>query len=244
MIVILGGTAEGRELAAALTERGMPAVLSLAGRTRAALATGEARVGGFGGVSGLADFLRAHKVEHVVDATHPFAAQMSANAAEACRAVDVPLLRLARPGWEGHRLAGTWRWVDSHDGAAALVAERDTGGVLLTVGKQHTLDYAPRLADRRVVARMTEPPASPLPEGWELLLARGPFSLDGELELFRRLGVKVLVAKDSGGQATAAKLDAASIVGAEIVMIGRPPSPDGVETVGTVAEALAFLTPA
>ncbi|MDF1488977.1 cobalt-precorrin-6A reductase [Tessaracoccus caeni] len=244
MIVILGGTAEGRELSAALAERGRPAVLSLAGRTRAPLTTGETRSGGFGGVEGLVDYLRQTDAEFVVDATHPFAARISENAAEACRIAGVPLLRLSRPGWAEHPLADTWRWVTSHDEAAAFLDGLGAEPVLLTVGKQHSLDYVPRLAGRHIIARMTEAPSGPIPESWELLLARGPFALDDELELFRRLGIRALVSKDSGGAHTAAKLDAAHTVGAIVVMIGRPAAPAGVETVATVAEALAHLTPA
>lgn len=242
MILILGGTAEGRALSAALTKQGRPAVLSMAGRTRAPLTAGESRIGGFGGVGGLVAYLQDHDVTQVVDATHPFAARISENAAEACRVARVPLLRLARPGWEGHALADTWLWVSGHDEAARVTAGLETDPVLLTVGKQHTVDYAEHLAGRRVVARMTEPPSSAVPGAWELLLARGPFTLDGELALFRRLGIAALVTKDSGGEHTAAKLEAAHIVGAAVVMIGRPAAPGGVETVGTVADALARLS--
>lgn len=243
VIVILGGTAEGRELSAALAELGRPAVLSLAGRTRAPLTAGETRLGGFGGVEGLVDYLRQTGATCVVDATHPFAARMSDNAAEACGIAGVPLLRLSRPGWAEHPLADTWRWVTSHDEAAEVVDELGADPVLLTVGKQHSLDYAPRLAGRHVIARMTEAPSSQIPQNWELLLARGPFALDDELELFRRRGIKAVVTKDSGGAHTAAKLDAAHTVGATVVMIGRPAGPAGVATVATVAEALAHLTP-
>lgn len=241
MIVILGGTAEGRELSAALTARGRPAVLSLAGRTRAPSTSGETRTGGFGGVEGLVDYLNEVSADYVVDATHPFAAQMSTNAAEACRIAKVPLVRLSRPGWEDHPLAETWCWVSDHAEASRVVDEQGAEPVLLTVGKQHSLAYAERLANRRVVARMTEEPTGVIPEKWEILLARGPFSLDDELQLFRRLEVRALVTKDSGGAHTAAKLEAANTVGAAVVMIGRPAAPEGVETVASVAETLAFL---
>lgn len=243
MIVILGGTTEGRELAAACAERGLPAVLSLAGRTRAETppAAGGSRRGGFGGVAGLVDYLREHDATLVIDATHPFAATMTAHAAEACRLAGVPLVRLSRPGWEGHPLSGTWRWVRDHAEAAAAADDLGSRTVLLTVGKQHAADYAERLARRHVVARMTEPPSVALPAAWELLLARGPFRLDDELALFRRLGVEAVITKDSGGAQTAAKLDAAAATGAAVIMIRRPAPPDGVATVTTVADALDRL---
>ena len=124
MIVILGGTAEGRELSAALAERGRPAVLSLAGRTRAPLTTGETRSGGFGGVEGLVDYLRQTDAEFVVDATHPFAARMSENAAEACRIAGVPLCAHSRPPWA---LAPGDRWIEVADNAAAVRLYRRLG---------------------------------------------------------------------------------------------------------------------
>lgn len=195
-------------------------------------------------MEGLVAYLRDHDVTLVIDATHPFAATMTANAAEACRLTGVPLVRLSRPGWADHPLAKTWHWVRDHAEAAAAADEMDARTVLLTVGKQHAADYAERLAERHVVARMTEPPSVSLPAAWELLLARGPFRLDDELALFHRLGIEALVTKDSGGEQTAAKLKAAATVGAAVIMIGRPAAPAGVATVATVSDVLdGLLTP-
>lgn len=239
MILVLGGTGEGRLLAEALLERGHDCLLSLAGRTTAPLTAGPVRTGGFGGVEGLVDHLRTHPVEAVVDATHPFAATMTRHAFEACARTGTPLLRLARPGWEDHRLAGDWEWVDDHQ-AAARAAARYPGRVLLTVGRQHTPDYVPALAERQVVARVAEPVESPLPGHWRQLVARGPFRLHDELELLD--DVDVLVTKNSGGGATAAKLEAAARLGLPVVMVHRPEVPAGESVVGSVEEALAWLS--
>ena len=238
MILILGGTAEGRRLAEELV--GREAVLSLAGRTRTPLVAGEVRIGGFGGVEGLRGYLRGHRVRAVVDATHPFADRMSRNAAEACAAEGVALVRLVRPSWAAHPLAGTWRWVDGHGDAARLAAALGARP-LLTVGRQHTADYVTDLADRDVVARVAEPPVAFLPAHWTLITSRGPFTVDGERELMAAQGIDVLVSKDAGGAHTDAKLAVAAERGAAVVMIRRPASPLGVPEVADVSAALAWL---
>lgn len=234
--MILGGTAEGRRLAAALPD----ALVSLAGRTAEPAVTGATRRGGFGGAEGFASFLLEERVSAVIDATHPFAARMHGNAAAACLATGVPLLRLERPSWEHHPAAGQWRWVSSH--AEAAVAAAGTGGaVFLTVGRQHTLDYAAYLAERPVVARVAEAPVGAVPAPWLLLRARGPFTLDGERALFGEHRFTCLVTKDSGGAHTDAKLTAAAEAGATVVVIRRPPAPPGVTAVGDVDAALAWV---
>ncbi|MHA6523957.1 cobalt-precorrin-6A reductase [Tessaracoccus sp. G1721] len=238
MILILGGTAEGRHLAEGLA--GRDAVLSLAGRTRAPLTAGEVRIGGFGGVDGLRGYLRGRGVTAVVNATHPFAARMSRNAAEACAAEGIALLRLLRPSWASHPLASTWHWVDGHGDAARLAATLGARP-LLTVGRQHTADYVTDLADRDVVARVAEPPIAFLPARWTLLTSRGPFTVDGERELMAAHGIDVLVTKDAGGAHTDAKLGVAAERGAAVVMIWRPASPEGVPEAADVAGALAWL---
>ena len=257
MILVLGGTTEGRELCAELDRRGVPHVQSLAGRTADPLVSTSVRIGGFGGVDGLRRFLSERGVTAVVDATHPFAAGITRNAAEACAALGVRLIRVDRPGWADHPLAGTWTWVDDHAAAAAAVGSyrwlsrtpaRSAGSVskprdrvLLTVGRQHTLDYSPALDDRFVLARVAEPPAGALPPAWRLELARGPFPLDGERRLFTEHRIDCLVTKDSGGDATSAKLIAADEAGAAVVMIRRPTPPNGMERVRDVSAALALL---
>jgi precorrin-6A/cobalt-precorrin-6A reductase len=228
MILILGGTGEARSLAARV-----PAISSLAGRVSAPrLPVGEVRIGGFGGVDGLAQWLRDNPVDAVVDATHPFAQQITANAYEACARVGVPFLILRRPGFapvEG------WRWVDSVADAA-----RDLPGsrVFLTTGRQDLGEFAS--CSQWFLARMVEPPEPPMPQRIEVLLSRGPFTVDGELSLMRSREIDVLVTKDSGGDMTSAKLEAARRLGIPVVIVRRPPLPPA-ETVATAREALAWL---
>ncbi|HMQ65750.1 MAG TPA: precorrin-6A/cobalt-precorrin-6A reductase, partial [Arachnia sp.] len=199
------------------------------------------RVGGFGGVDGLRRFLAENGVTAVVDATHPFAAGITRNAAEACAALGVRLIRVDRPGWAAHPQASRWVWVDDHEAAASAVVALGSGRVLLTVGRQHTLDYSPALDGHFVLARAAEPPSGALPMSWRLELARGPFPLDGERRLFAEHRIDRLVTKDSGGEATSAKLTAADEAGAVVVMIRRPAPPDGVELVPDAAGALRLL---
>ena len=235
-ILILGGTAEARRLAADLHAYGVAVLSSLAGRvSRPALPVGEVRIGGFGGPAGLADFLRTAGITAVVDATHPFAARISASAAAATGETGVPLLRLERPGWRGHPDAEHWTWVP--DAAAALLAAAAARRPLLTTGRQSLTDFLP-WADRAVVARVVDPPEIVLPERWTLIQARGPYELAAERALMRQHEVDVLVTKDSGGTLTAAKLAAATGLGLPVVVLERPPPPPGVRTVTTVADAV------
>ena len=236
MILILGGTAEGRRLAAALPG----ATVSLAGRTASPRTEGAARVGGFGGVRGLVHYLDAHGVDAVLDATHPFAATMTHNATLACAQAGVPLLRVERPSWTHHADASGWTWVADHCEAARAAAEGKV--VFLTVGRQHTVDYVDALHGHCVVARVAEAPDVQFPPLWEVLPARGPFTLDDERDLFTRHGFDTMVTKDSGGPHTDAKLHAARETGATVVMIRRPTPPPGLVTVGSVDEALAWVS--
>ncbi|QQS01563.1 MAG: cobalt-precorrin-6A reductase [Austwickia sp.] len=242
-VLILGGTTEGRELAEALAADGWDVVTSLAGRTAAPVRpAGRVRTGGFGGPAGLRDWLAAHRPACVVDATHPFATGISANAAPACADAGVPLLHLRRPSWaQTHPDAAGWTWAADHADAAARARalNSDVGGaVLLAVGRQATPRYVPALVDRPVVARVAEAGDLRVPPGWRLLQSRGPFSADGERELFARERIRLVVSKDSGGAATAAKLDVAAETGAAVVMVRRPPTPPGVAAeVGDAAAA-------
>ena len=235
--LILGGTNEGRDLAELLVTDGHEVITSLAGRVRRpARIAGEVRVGGFGGANGLAAWLVGNGIDRVVDATHPFAKQISTNAVAACRSTGTPLLRISRPSWTSHPLADTWTWVASHDEASREAAGYEK--VLLTVGKQ-SLDHYRNLPD--VAARMVELPEEPLPGSWRPLLERGPFTVDSEKELLRNLGVDVLVTKDSGGSLTEAKLTAAADLGVRVIMVRRAPVPKDVPQVATPREALAWV---
>jgi precorrin-6A/cobalt-precorrin-6A reductase len=236
-VLVLGGTGEARRLATALVGEGIDVVSSLAGRVAdPVLPPGEVRVGGFGGVAGLAAWLREHPVSALVDATHPFAATITASAAEAAGLLDVPLLRLQRPGWTPQP-GDDWRWVDSLAGAAAAVA--GFGSVFLTTGRQGLAAFTGVSA--RCLVRSVDPPSPPLPERTTVVLARGPFTVEEETALMREHAVEVVVTKDSGGAMTAAKLAAARELGIPVVLVRRPPVPRGVPVVATVDEALAWV---
>ncbi|MTD13076.1 cobalt-precorrin-6A reductase [Nakamurella sp. YIM 132087] len=237
-VLIIGGTAEARGLAAVLVQTGIPVLSSLAGRVRdPALPAGEVRIGGFGGPDGLREFLRQRRFRALVDATHPFATRMSAHVAAV--APELPTLRLARPGWADHPDAAGWTWVDGP--ASAVQAIRATDGpLLLTTGRQ-TLDHYRVLTDRTVLVRVVEPPEQPLPSGWSLIRDRGPYRVEAETSLLRDHGIRVLVSKDSGGSYTAPKLDAARDLGIRVVMLTRPAAPATVLSTDSVDGALAWL---
>jgi precorrin-6A/cobalt-precorrin-6A reductase len=240
MILVLGGTAEARELAGGLHAAGVVVTSSLAGRvSRPRLPAGATRIGGFGGPEALADWLAEHGVRAVVDATHPYARRISASAARACPAAGVALLRLERPGWS-ERPGDRWRWVDDLDAAAAAVGELGGRRVLLTTGRQGLAAFA-GVDEAWFLVRCVDPPAERLPRHHELLLDRGPYAVDGELALVDEHRIDLVVTKDSGGTHTAAKLDAARARGLPVIVVRRPPGAGaGVPTVATVGAALAW----
>lgn len=237
-VLILGGTAEARALARALVAEGRPVVSSLAGRVSSpALPAGEVRIGGFGGVGGLQHYLAARDITAVVDATHPFAAQMSQHAAAAARATGRPLLRLARPGWGDRPDARDWTWVADLEAAVSSTTGRRP---FLTTGRQSLAAFT-SWADRSVLVRVVDPPAFPVPERWRVLCSRGPYDVAGERRLLLDHGADVLVTKDSGGDHTSAKLDAAAALGVPVVVVARPAPAEGVTAVATVPEVLRWL---
>ena len=237
MILVLGGTAEARELAGALDAAGVHVTSSLAGRvSRPRLPAGTVRSGGFGGPRALAHWLTEHGVIAVVDATHPFAERISISAATACPHAGVPLLRLQRPGWsEGP--GDDWHWVSDLEEAAAAIGSLGER-VLLSTGRQGLPAFA-GVQDAWFLVRCVEQPAPPLPPRHELLLDRGPYTLDGELALIDAHRVELVVTKDSGGAHTVAKLEAARQRGLPVIVVRRPPRPD-VASVATVADALTW----
>lgn len=239
-VLVLGGTSEARELAVLLQDAGVRFVSSLAGRVaRPRLPVGAVQIGGFGGVPGLRSYLMEMRISAVVDATHPFAAQISEHAAQGCATAGVPLLRLQRPGWSTLPGAADWHWVDGHAeaaGVAAALGERP----FLTVGRQSLADLAVALADREALVRAVDDPGI-LPTRWRLLLDRGPFSLDAELDVMQQHRSDVLVTKDSGGSYTRPKLDAAAQLGIPVVVVRRPAAPHGVRTVPDVDQAVTWV---
>ncbi len=224
-VLILGGTTEASALARALAEEyDVRATLSLAGRTRSpAPPPIPTRIGGFGGIEGLCAYLRAEGVDVLIDATHPFAAQMSRHAGEAAALAGIECLAVVRPPW---RAQEGDRWTEVSDMAeAAATLGPAPRRVFLTVGQQELAPFraAPQ---HRYLIRSVEPIADP-PAGARCFTARGPFAEPDERALMRNEGVEVLVTKNSGGSATAAKLGAARGLGVAVTMIARPPPPDG-----------------
>ncbi|MFF2995209.1 cobalt-precorrin-6A reductase [Streptomyces sp. NPDC057950] len=239
-VLVLGGTTEARLLAAELAGRpGVRVTTSLAGRvSRPGALEGDVRVGGFGGADGLARWLREQRVDAVVDATHPFATRITENAALAAAATGVPAVVLRRPGWRPGP-DDRWHFAASLTEAAALLPPLGRR-VFLTTGRLGLAAFA-HLPGLHFLARSVEAPEPPLPPDTEVLLARGPFTVDDERTLLRAHRIDVLVTKDSGGEATAAKLTAARALGLPVVVVRRPPLPDGVAAVPDVASALARL---
>ena len=237
-VLILGGTAEAAALAEALSDRGVwRAVTSLAGATRSpAPVSGEVRRGGFGGSEGLAAFLTETSVDALVDATHPFAAQISSHAVVAATTAGIPLVRLQRPAWTP--VDGDV-WVDAADAAAAAAVLPRAARVFLATGRRELPAFAS--ADAFFLVRLIDPPDGPLPlADHTLTLGRGPFALDGELAMLRRHRIGWLVSKNSGGRGAYPKIQAARALGVRVVMIRRPALP-AAHTVADVAGAIAFL---
>ncbi|MFI1828227.1 cobalt-precorrin-6A reductase [Streptomyces sp. NPDC020412] len=241
-VLILGGTTEARGLAELLAADARPdlrVTTSLAGRVAAPrLPPGQVRIGGFGGVDGLAAWLAEHRVDAVVDATHPFARAMSFNAARAATAAGVPLLALRRPGWQP-AAGDRWHEAGSLEEAAALLSGLGAR-IFLTTGRTGLAAFAD-LVDPWFLVRSVDPPQAPHPPRMEVLLDRGPFAVEGERALLRRHRIDVLVTKDSGGAATAPKLAAAREAGLPVVVVRRPPTPEGVPAVATPEAAVDWI---
>ncbi|MGC4932290.1 cobalt-precorrin-6A reductase [Gordonia sp. DT30] len=238
-VLILGGTGEARDLASALRTADVPVISSLAGRVaRPRLPEGPVRIGGFGGVAGLASWLADNTIRAVVDATHPFAATITAHAVAACAATGVPLVRLRRPAWSP-RPDDDWLPVRDIAGAATAVAGH-RGRVLLTTGRQD-VDAFVGNSSAWFLIRVVDPPTGDLPARHEILRSRGPYDLVAEHRLLQANRIDTLVTKNSGGVLTRPKLDAARELGIRVIIVERPTEPVGLIAVDDVGAAAAWV---
>ena len=239
-LLILGGTGDGVELASqAANIPGVEVISSLAGRTITPKSlVGALRIGGFGGEAGLIEYLRAEQIDLLIDATHPFAAQISGNAAGAARQVGIPWLMLIRPGWE-KLPQDDWIEVGRIE-AAVMAIPANAERIFLTIGRQQLALFA-GLTDKWCLIRSIDPPDSSilLPPG-EVLLDRGPFSLEQELQLLRDYRIDAIVSKNSGGDATYAKIIAARELGIPVIMVQRSVVPKG-DIATNVSGAIEWL---
>ena len=237
-MLLLGGTTEASRLAQALAQAGLDAVFSYAGRTDKPIAQPlPTRVSGFGGVAGLQAYLQAERITHVVDATHPFAAQMSSNAVQACAAAGVPLLALERPAWQAQE-GDVWTHVaDISAAVQALPAE--PARMFLAIGKQNLSPFL-ACAQHWYLLRLVDPVLDLPATRGHVVLDRGPFTLEGDRALLQAHGITHIVAKNSGGAGAEAKLVAARELGLPVILIDRPHIPSR-PTVGSVPEVLRWL---
>lgn len=221
-VLLLGGTSEASRLARILADAGVDAVFSYAGRTEAPVEQPlPLRIGGFGGAAGLAEYLRDRGVTHLIDATHPFAARISANAIAAAATAGIPLLAVERPAW---RAGPGDHWTDVADFDAAAAALPAGGArVFLAIGRQNLDAFASR-ANHYLLRLVDRPTAQPLPD-CTVVIARGPFDAAGDAALMRDHRITHVVAKNSGGAGAEAKLIAARGLGLPVVMIQRPALP-------------------
>lgn len=236
--LILGGTADASLLAAEIARAGLDAVYSYGGRTRApADQPLPTRIGGFGGVSGLADYIRREAITRVIDATHPFAAEMSRNAIEACTQTGTPLLALERAPWV--KAPGD-NWIEVAEITAAVAALPEAAtNVFLAIGRQHIAPFASK-PKHTYTLRFVDPPEVPLPFAADVIVSRGPFTFDGELEMMRARAIAWVVARNSGGGGARAKIDAARMLGLPVIMISRPELPERRRVEG-VTEVMQWL---
>jgi precorrin-6A/cobalt-precorrin-6A reductase len=239
-VLILGGTADANRLAEAVARNAaIDPVLSYAGRTDNPTPPPIPwRVGGFGGVDGLVDYLRTEKIARVVDVTHPFAAQMSAHAVAACATAGVPLLALERAPWQ--RQAGDhWIEVDDLEAAAAALGSTPRR-VFLGIGRMHLKTFA-AFPQHSYLVRLVDPPRAPLPlPDAEVIVARGPFNRAADRAMLTQHNIEIVVAKNAGGDAASAKIEAARDLALPVVMVRTPFVPVRA-TADSVAEVMRWL---
>lgn len=224
-VLLLGGTTEASQLAQALKSAGIETVFSYAGRTNAPVVQPvPTRVGGFGGVAGLRAYLRREKITHVIDATHPFAAQMSTNAHFACTTQGQALIRLERPAWQPHS-GDDWHDVATIEAACAALPDTPAH-VFLAIGKMHIHKFAQK-PQHHYLLRLVDAPQTPLPfPNATVVIARGPFDTADDTALMQAHGITHVVAKNAGGCGAVAKVEVARKLGIAMIMIARPFLPD------------------
>lgn len=228
-VLLLGGTTEASQMARALAKAGVDAVFSYAGRTAAPIGQPlPTRIGGFGGVDGLVGYLRTERITHIIDATHPFAAQMSANAVAASQQAQVPLIVLQRAPWQAGP-GDNWHSVPDISAAVSALPET-TSRVFLAIGKQNLTAFAAK-PQHHYLLRLVDPPEEPLPlPDVSIVIARGPFGADEDERLMTEHRITHLVAKNAGGSGAAAKLIAARALRLPVILIDRPALADRQET--------------
>lgn len=233
-LLVLGGTTEATALCARLAEAQIPGIISFAGRVKRPVRQPlPQRIGGFGGVAGLVAYLRDQQISHVVDATHPFAAQMSRHAVAACAQAGVPLIALTRAPW----LAGPGdRWTHVPDIAGAVAAlDRPAARVMLAVGRMHLAEFAPN-PQHDYLLRLVDPPEVPPPfPRHTVIVDRGPFTEADDTALMQAHRIELVVSKNAGGTGAVAKIAAARALGLPVIMIDRPVMPDRPEAHGVEA---------
>ena len=236
-ILLLGGTTEASALAQRLADTGADAVFCYAGRTDAPVSQPlPTRIGGFGGVDGLVRYLHDKSITHVIDATHPFAAQMSRNAVQACNLTGTSMIALERPAWQAE--AGD-NWTHVPDIEASVTALPDQPArVFLAIGKQNLAAFASK-PQHHYLLRLVDAGPVPLPRA-STIIARGPFEVAGDTALLRDHAITHIVAKNAGGAGAAAKLCAARTLNLPIIMIDRPALPPR-HLASSVSEVLAWL---
>ena len=224
-VLLLGGTTEASQIGRALAAAGVKGVYSYAGRTATPVAQPlPTRIGGFGGIDGLAEYIRHQQITHLIDATHPFASQISRNAVEACAKTATPLIAYLRAPWLAEP-GDDWRHVATVEQAAAALPDHPAR-IFLAIGRQHLQPFAAR-PQHFYLLRLVDAPvtALPLPDA-EIVLARGPFTVDGDLALLRDYRITHIVARNAGGEGARAKLDAARGLGLPVIMMDRPDLPE------------------
>lgn len=235
MILVLGGTADAHEIAVGLKEAGVDFVVSLSGAIRRSAVRGySVRIGGFGGIGGLIEYLDKAEIEGIIDATHPFAANISRSAVVAAEVSGTPIVRFERPAWIAPEGAD-WRAVDDLDAAARALPSR--ARTFLTVGSRSLEPFVSR-TDVWFLFRSIEKAGMPFAQG-EALIGWPPYNVDTELEVMKQHRITHLVTKNSGGGQTAAKLEAATEMGIPVIVVGRPVLPV-VESASTVSDILRW----